>query len=130
MGVINKLKGRMQGPMKVGFPVTQNNTSETNGQDAQVSAPFNSNDSVKMALILPGEKGFKEQYNNYKINKRAKDAGKFGIKQIAKQVLKKVGAAGAGVAMSLLSPTPVYSQEMKPYWEREDYKNPSNGESL
>jgi hypothetical protein len=120
MGVINKLKGRMQGPMKAGFPVTQNTTSETNKQDTQASAPFNSNDSVKMALILPGEKGFKEQYNNYKVNQRTKDAGKFGIKQAAKQVLKKAGAAGAGVFMSLLNPTPVYSQEAKPFWEREN----------
>jgi hypothetical protein len=120
MGVINKLKGRMQGPMKAGFPVTQNNTSETSEQDTQVSVPFNSNDSAKMALILPGEKGFKEQYNDYKVNKRVKDAGKFGIKQAAKQVLKKAGAAGAGVFMSLLSPTTVHSQEVKPFWEREN----------
>jgi len=44
MGALDKLKSRMSGPSKTDLP------SETNTQDTQPSAPFNSNDSARMAL--------------------------------------------------------------------------------
>ena len=106
MGVIDKLKSRMQGPMKEGFTVTQNNTSETNKQDTQVSAPFNSNDSAKMALSL------------------TKDAGKFAAKQGIKQVLKSLGqkalSTAFGVGGALLSSQKAYAGPGENYWRNKE----------
>ena len=115
MGALDKLKSRMSGPSKTDLP------SETNTQDKQPSAPFNSNDSARMAL----NSSVNQSRNNIA------SAGQFvaqeGIGQGIKKLFGNIASKAFGVAGMLLSSQKAYAGPGEDYWrkkqlEKQGYK--------